>query len=485
MRPRPLGAALAAVALAGVAAPSSGTARTVPHLFQVVSYAPLRVWDETAGIPFAMPEARRTVAYRVGGATYRGPWVPASVSRGSNTEILREIDRRVRQGSARVDGAFVDRRLTAGERRRVVQVADLHRDADVPAVTTGHPACAGLGRAQARAIAAGRVRRRAQVIPGTPGAIALRHQRSPSGTAVRRSGTALDRGGGIAGARTARLRPDGGIAEAARGDRAVAGVTSRAPARRAGASVRAVPPGGTAPTDETVRALRSPGAYPVADVVPRGAPRAAIDRRTRQVLHRLRPLDGPRRVRAPPRGPAPPRVGAARRRARRAPRRRAVARDRPSRPAPHGRAGLRPAEAGAHRPACRGHGARGTAAPGAGVGGDRAPPHPRRGRAVPRPARGRPDRPRRPAVPRARRGAGRPPGVVPGPGRPGADAGAARRGARDRVRGRGGAHPHPGRGGRPPVDPAATGPARPRGSTPAAGGAPRTGGTAWRCPGRT
>jgi hypothetical protein len=70
-------------------------------------------------------------------------------------------------------------------------------------------------------------------------------------------------------ARGARGAADGGLAQAAGGDQAVAGLTSWTRARAYGLNVCSVPINGVAPTDATVFALSYPAAFPISYVVPR------------------------------------------------------------------------------------------------------------------------------------------------------------------------------------------------------------------------
>ena len=90
--------------------------------------------------------------------------------------------------------------------------------------------------------------------------------------ALRRAGSGVERfveprfGAGVELPRGARAATDGGLAEAASGDLAVAGVTSWSRARAFQASTCAVPVGGRAPNDANVRSLRHPDAYPISFV---------------------------------------------------------------------------------------------------------------------------------------------------------------------------------------------------------------------------
>src|SRR6185503_6977468 len=83
-------------------------------------------------------------------------------------------------------GVFLDRRLKKSERRHLKVRIDLARDADVLAVSSGHPACAsGVSRAAARGIAAGTIR--------TWSAAGVPAPESGDAIALRRAGTGVDR----------------------------------------------------------------------------------------------------------------------------------------------------------------------------------------------------------------------------------------------------------------------------------------------------
>ncbi len=275
--------ALAAVA-GGAFAVSADHAQgaTIRSGFQLTQLTPSRIWTETSWVPFALPDPpTRTYRYRLGAYTFVGPWTPASVSVLSTTEALTRLlkDRYGAAGS----GLLADRRLTRREARRLIPLAELYRDADVLVVAAGHPACAGIGRAQARGIATGRITRWSQVVDGaTVNRIRVHHPVDGAGAAVPHLGTRwvgrLNRwrvtyAPGAIGA------ADGGLARAAAGDASVAAVTTWSRARTAPAGVCVVPLNGVAPSDETVRSLRYPEAFPVTYVVTRRfAARTAADR---------------------------------------------------------------------------------------------------------------------------------------------------------------------------------------------------------------
>ena len=261
---RPLALALAVLVLA----PATASARKVEDTF-FNSVIPSRV-DHLIGFTpttFAIhPRGERVVpiTVRVGGRTYRYTFGNASAVVGPSAGIyLRNIIRRRRYPSPQ--GIFLDRRLTAAERRHVKVRADLGRDADVLVVAREHPACAsGVSRAAARGIAAGTIR--------TWSAAGVSAPSSGDGIALRRAGDGIDGfveprfGAGARMPRGARAARDGGLSEAASGNPAIAAVTSWSRARAYGATTCAVPVGGAAPDDASVRALAHPDAYPISFV---------------------------------------------------------------------------------------------------------------------------------------------------------------------------------------------------------------------------
>jgi hypothetical protein len=163
------------------------------------------------------------------------------------------------------EGIFLDRKLRKSERRHVKVRADLGRDADVLAVASGHPACtSGLSRSAVKGIAKGAVRSWSAAGVPTP----------PSGDkiALRRAGSGVDR---VVEPRFraswklpkgARAAFDGGLGAAASGNTAIAAVTSWSRARAYQATTCAVPIGGRRISDESVRALSHPDAYPISFV---------------------------------------------------------------------------------------------------------------------------------------------------------------------------------------------------------------------------
>jgi hypothetical protein len=258
----------ALIVAAFLLAPATAAAQRVQDTF-FNSVIPSRV-DHLIGFTpttFAMyPRGERIVpiTVRVGGRTYRYIFGNAAAAVGPSADIyMRNMIRARRYPSPQ--GIFLDRRLRPRERRHVKVRADLGRDADVLVVTRGHPACgSGLSRAAARGIAAGTIRTwsgAGVAIPASGDAIALRRAGSGVDRFVEprfRAGSRLPAG--------ARAAYDGGLSEAASGNLAVAAVTSWSRARAFRETTCAVPIGGAAPTDASVRGLSHPDAYPISFV---------------------------------------------------------------------------------------------------------------------------------------------------------------------------------------------------------------------------
>jgi hypothetical protein len=255
------------VALAVLVTPAPASAQRVEDTF-FNSVIPMRI-DHVIGFTpttFAIhPRGKRVVpiAVRVGGRRHRYIFGNAAAVVGPSAKLyMRNMIRGRRYPSP--EGIFLDRRLTRAERRYVQVRADLGRDADVLAVTRGHPACDGVSRAAARGIAAGKIR--------TWSAAGVPAPASGDAIALRRAGTGVDRvveprfGAGYRLPSGARAAFDGGLGEAASGNSAVAAVTSWSRARAYQSATCAVPIAGKAPTDQSVRALSHSDAYPISFV---------------------------------------------------------------------------------------------------------------------------------------------------------------------------------------------------------------------------
>jgi hypothetical protein len=248
--------------------PATASAQRVEDTF-FNSVIPVRI-DHLIGFTpttFAIhPMGKRVepITVRVGGRTHKYVFGNAAAAVGPSPNIyLRNMIQGRRYPSPQ--GIFVDRRLKRSERRYVKVRADLGRDADVLAVTSGHPACtSGVSRAAARGIAAGTIRTWSAAGVPTPAsgdAIALRR----AGTGVEglveprfRAGSKLPKG--------ARAAFNGGLTEAASGNLAIAAVTSWSRARAYQGTTCAVRVGGAAPSDASVRALSHADAYPISFV---------------------------------------------------------------------------------------------------------------------------------------------------------------------------------------------------------------------------
>jgi hypothetical protein len=204
------------------------------------------------------------IKVRVGGRTHRIIFGNAASAGTPSTGLtLRNMIRWRRYPSPQ--GVFMDRPLTARERRHIEVRADLGRDADVLAVHRSHPACAsGVSRADARAIAAGKIRTWSAAGVPTP--------RSGDAIALRRAGTGIERaaeprfGAGWRLPEGAKATTDGGLSEAASGNLAIAAVTSWSRARAYQTTTCAVPVDGAAPDDTSVRAMSHRDAYAISFV---------------------------------------------------------------------------------------------------------------------------------------------------------------------------------------------------------------------------
>jgi hypothetical protein len=205
------------------------------------------------------------ITVRIGGRTYRYVFDNAAAAIGAPTTFsLKNLisDRRFPSPA----GVFVDRKLKRKEKRYLKVYLDLGRDADVLVASQGHPACAtGVSRSVAKGIAAGTIRSwSAAGVPTPPDGDSI---------ALRRAGTGSDKfveprfGASYKLPAGARKSYDGGLGEAASGDSRIAAVTSWSRARSYGTSTCAVPVGGSAPTDVSVRALSHPSAYPISFVM--------------------------------------------------------------------------------------------------------------------------------------------------------------------------------------------------------------------------
>jgi len=261
---------LLAVVLTTLLAPSAHAA--VPGRFVQIDAVNATRVDRLIGfIPIqGIDPKHEGTPVRIGGRRYRLLWLNAGGSTPALGLTLTNLAKLVPTNK----GVFADRPLTGRERRRFNVLVDLGRDADVLVVAAGHPACQGISRAAARAIARGSITRWSDA--GVPGAeqdaISLRLAGSDTSFTEMRLGSPSKKPA------RARIEADGGIGAAARGDHSVAAVTSWSRARAWRAGVCAVPLGGVAPTDATVRSLAYPAAYRITFVAAKRRPADALSR---------------------------------------------------------------------------------------------------------------------------------------------------------------------------------------------------------------
>lgn len=253
-------------------------ARTIRGFHQVLTDAPVRSSIHLGNIPLEITSPpSKVVTLRAGRDRYRGAWNNFTSQAGDTTFLLKIQREEVARGGGDRTLIFADRPLTTTEQRSFKRLLDIGRDADVLVVARENPACAGLTMTQARQVASGAITRWSQLFPlreGQPDEIVLLHTMYQRGLEQRFGVKKLPA--------SARESTFGGIAEASRGDRAVAGVTSWARVRRAGNALCAVPLDGIAPSNARVHDLTYPGAYPIGIVAHRKRQRSAHDRVTRK-----------------------------------------------------------------------------------------------------------------------------------------------------------------------------------------------------------
>ena len=259
-------AVAAALVLISVAAPASAT-HYQDHI-QIAGYAPPRTYADTNTLlDVEFERTRPPTRMRFNGHTHRLYWNNVTGGTTSVGQALSQMRR-----SNLPTGLFADRRLTAAERRRFREHAQLYDDADVMVVAAGHPACQGITRAQARSIAAGRITRWSQIVSGAAtDAIRVHYRGSSSDADLRFGARYIRRSNGryrVSYPSGSRGSADGGLGAAASGDHSVAAVTAWSRFRgRSG--VCGVPLAGVVPTNETVVDHSYPEAFRVTYVVPK------------------------------------------------------------------------------------------------------------------------------------------------------------------------------------------------------------------------
>lgn len=261
--------ALAVAGVTGALAPAA-EGRTLSTYVQVRVYSPTAVDAHVGWMPLSLFPPRDRVRFTADGTSYIGTWANAVIAGGTTSDALKLMGRRYSYGTEQV--VVTDRRLTARERKRFTVRTRLFRDADVLVVSADHPVCAtGLSLTQARAIATGRIRQWAEVVTGaTTDTIAVRYRVNAVKAAELRFGTRLMPYRTTRGIRyrttyaaSARGLTDAGVGAAARGDHAIAAVTSWSHVGRLRSPICVVPLGGVRAGHDTVASLRFPGAYSV------------------------------------------------------------------------------------------------------------------------------------------------------------------------------------------------------------------------------
>lgn len=284
------------VGVAALALPAPASAIPTADYLTLAEY-PMhttpRLYDDVAYLGPTIAPYEKRFLYVAGGVRYPVRWnVQYPGTFLSLTAALRQVHRNATGRRSRTGisgGIYIDRPLGATDRKRFTVIADLYYDADVLVLAAGHPGCAGLTRAQARAIATGRVTRWSQVVTGSgTDAIRVRYLANQTRFGTKQKFRFVKGRGNrfyVTYAKGARESRDGGVSAAASGDRSIAAVTSWSRVRRGVAGGCVVPLGGVAPTDDAVMSLRYPEAYHVRFVAHERLPTDPLHRRLRQEMH--------------------------------------------------------------------------------------------------------------------------------------------------------------------------------------------------------
>lgn len=284
------------VGVAALALPAPASAIPTANYLTLAEY-PMhttpRLYDDVAYLGPTIAPYEKRFLYVAGGVRYPVRWnVQYPGTFLSLTAALRQVHRNAigRHSRSGISGGlYLDRPLGATDRKRFTVVADLYYDADVLVLAAGHPACAGLTRAQARAIATGRVTRWSQVVTGAgTDAIRVRYLANQTRFGTKQKFRFVKGKGNrffVTYAKGAKQAKDGGVSAAASGDRSIAAVTSWSRVRRGVAGTCVVPLGGVAPTNDSVMSLKYPEAYHVRFVAHKRLPTFPLARRLRTEMH--------------------------------------------------------------------------------------------------------------------------------------------------------------------------------------------------------
>jgi phosphate transport system substrate-binding protein len=230
--------------------------------WQVNATVAARFAQQLGFIPVAGIRPRGWFTVKVGKRTYKAQW--------SNT-VENAPTAAVAAGTFAFDpdaGLFLDRPLTAAEQKRADVLADVARDADVLVLNRANPACGGLTYAQAKSLAAGEITDWSQVgSDAGPVTLHLTGEGFPNGL----FGVEKLPPGAV-------LSSSGGLGATTR-DRSSASVVPFSSVRDLPAEAACIVPlDGIAPSEDTVRSLAYPGAFPVRFVMSKKRSRRALDR---------------------------------------------------------------------------------------------------------------------------------------------------------------------------------------------------------------
>jgi hypothetical protein len=244
------------------AATAEGARKPEKVYWQVNATAAARFAEQLGFIPVAGIRPRGWFKVKVGKRIYKAQW--------SNT-VANAPTAAVAASTFKYDpdaGLFLDRPLTAAEQKRADVLADVARDADVLVLNPANPACGGLTYAQAKSLAAGEIIDWSQV-GSDAGRVTLRL--TGEGFPYGLFGVEKLPPGAV-------LSSNGGLG-ATMYDRSSASVVPFSSVRDLPAEAACIVPlDGIAPSEDTVRSLAYPGAFPVHFVMSKKRSRRALDR---------------------------------------------------------------------------------------------------------------------------------------------------------------------------------------------------------------
>lgn len=250
------------VALLLPVATAQGARKPEKVYWQVNATVAPRFAQQLGFIPVAGIRPRGWFKVKVGKRVYQAQW--------SNT-VTNAPTAAIAAGTFAFDpeaGLFIDRPLTAAEQKRADVLADVARDADVLVLNRANPACGGLTYEQAKSLAAGGITDWSQV-GSDAGRVSLHltGEGFPNGLfGVEKlpPGAVLSSNGGLG---------------ATMQDPSSASVVPFSSVRDLPAEAACIVPlDGVAPSEDTVRSLTYPGAFPVYYAMSKKRSRRALDR---------------------------------------------------------------------------------------------------------------------------------------------------------------------------------------------------------------